>query len=104
MCVCVREREREGGRGRERDTMFNQSTSQAKCLHPPFSLPQSKNASHRERVQKASKEGLSLPGVSGSPTLPEDFVEEALLISDILDLNEMSAVELLLAGEQQMSR
>ena len=60
--------------------------------------------SHRQRVQKAPREGLVIPGVSGSTTLPEDFVEEALIISDLLDLNEISAVELLLAGEQHMPR
>ena len=69
-----------------------------------FLLPQSKNASHRQLVQKAPREGLAIPGLSGTHTLPEDFVEEALLISDILELNEMSAVELLLSGEQQMPR
>ena len=67
-------------------------------------LPQSKNASHRQLVQKAPREGLAIPGLSGTHTLPEDFVEEALLLSDILELNEMSAVELLLSGEQQMPR
>ena len=55
-------------------------------------------------VQKASEDGMSIPAISGKHVLPEDFVEEALLLSDILDLNEISAVELLLAGEQQMSR
>lgn len=32
--------------------------------------------------------------------LPQDFIDEALILSDILDLNELTAVELLLAGEQ----
>ena len=75
-------------------------------LLPAISLPpsQSKNVSHRQKVQRAPREGLAIPGITGSPVLPEDFVEEALLISDILELNEISAVELLLAGEQQMPR
>ena len=55
-------------------------------------------------MQKAPQSGLAIPGLSGSPTLPEDFVEEALLLSDILQLNEISSVELLLAGEQHMPR
>lgn len=33
--------------------------------------------------------------------LPSQFVEEALLLSDILDMNELAAVELLLVSEQQ---
>ncbi len=40
--------------------------------------------------------------VSHSLTLPQDFIDESLILSDILDLNEISAVELLLAGEQQL--
>ena len=67
-------------------------------------MPQAKNLSHRQKVQRAPEDGLVVPGLTGSPCLPLDFVEEALLLSDILDLNEMSAVELLLAGEQHMPR
>ena len=33
--------------------------------------------------------------------MPQDFIDEALVLSDILELNELFAVELLLAGEQQ---
>ena len=40
--------------------------------------------------------------VSHSLTLPTEFIDESLILSDILDLNEISAVELLLAGEQQL--
>ena len=70
----------------------------------PAPPTKAKNLSHRQRVQKAPQSGLAIPGLSGSPTLPEDFVEEALLLSDILQLNEISSVELLLAGEQHMPR
>lgn len=34
--------------------------------------------------------------------LPQDFIDEALILSDILNLNELTAVELLLAGEQNL--
>lgn len=43
--------------------------------------------------------GLALPNIPKPLVLPEDFIEEALILSDILDLNEIASVELLLAGE-----
>ena len=46
--------------------------------------------------------GLNFPSLPSS--LPPDLVAEALELSDLLDLNEVSAVELLLAGEQQLPR
>ncbi len=66
--------------------------------------PQARNDSHRARIQKAAKEGLELPNLPYIHSLPQDFVDEALVLSNILDLNEISAIELLLAGEQQLSR
>ena len=69
-----------------------------------FFSGQAKNVSHRQSVEKAPKEGLAVPGLTLFPTLPEDFVQEALLLSDLLNLNEISSVELLLAGEQHMMR
>lgn len=48
------------------------------------------------------KEGLKLPNFPNLHSLPQDYIKEALLISDILDLNEVSSIELLLAGEQQL--
>ena len=53
---------------------------------------------------KAVKEGLDLPNLPHLHSLPQDFIDEALVLSDILNINEMSAVELLLAGEQQLPR
>ena len=50
------------------------------------------------------KDGLQIPSLPSLHTLPQDFVDEALILSDILDLNEISSVELLLAGEQQLPR
>lgn len=53
-------------------------------------------------LTKAVKDGLELPNFPNLHTLPQDYIDEALILSDILDLNEMSAIELLLAGEQQL--
>lgn len=55
-------------------------------------------------MEKAVKDGLQVPSLPSVHTLPQDFVEEALILSDILELNEISSVELLLAGEQQLPR
>ena len=63
---------------------------------------QAKNAAHRAKLEKAVKEGLDLPNFPKLHTLPQDFIQDAMLLSDILNLNEISAIELLLAGEQQL--
>jgi len=47
---------------------------------------------------------LSIPTLPNLHTLPQDFIDEALILSDILELNELSAVELMVAGEQQLPR
>ncbi|XP_071943661.1 nuclear pore complex protein Nup205-like [Antedon mediterranea] len=60
-----------------------------------------KNSQHREKVKKAKEDGIVIEGQPGTRTLPEEFIKESLIISDLFDLNEYSAVELLLAGEQQ---
>ena len=65
---------------------------------------QAKNATHRQQVLKSVKQGLSIPSLPNVNTLPQDFIDEVLLLSDILNLNELSAVELMVAGEQQLSR
>ena len=63
---------------------------------------QSKNASWRAKLQRAHEGGLNVPTLPTS--LSQDLVAEALDLSDLLDLNEVSAVELLIAGEQQLPR
>eukprot|EP00057_Strongylocentrotus_purpuratus_P025366 XP_011679840.1 PREDICTED: nuclear pore complex protein Nup205 [Strongylocentrotus purpuratus] len=60
-----------------------------------------KNAQHREQIKKADVEGVVISGQARSRVLPRQLIEEALLISDLFDLNEYAAVELLLAGDQQ---
>ncbi|XP_033629784.1 nuclear pore complex protein Nup205-like [Asterias rubens] len=60
-----------------------------------------KNVQHRAQIQKADVTGVVVEGQTGKKTLPKQFIEEALLISDLFDLNEYAAVELLLSGEQQ---
>ena len=55
-------------------------------------------------MEKAVRDGLQVPTLPSVHSLPQDFIDEALILSDILELNEISSVELLLAGEQQLPR
>ena len=60
---------------------------------------QPKNAMYRSAVQKASREGLPVLGDQTRQTFSSAFIEEALLLSDLFDMSEIAAVELLMAGE-----
>lgn len=60
-----------------------------------------RSAHHREAVAKASKDGITVTGQSVPQVLPQSVVDEALIISDMLELNELVSLELLLAGQQQ---
>lgn len=67
-------------------------------------LFQAKRDDHRDQVKKSVDEGLQLPGEARRRRLPAQFVEEALLLSDLVKLNEFSTVELLLQGEEHQPR
>ncbi|XP_068459501.1 nuclear pore complex protein Nup205 [Clinocottus analis] len=60
-----------------------------------------KSAEQREKVRKASTEGIAIQGQQGSRLLPEQLLSEAFILSDLFDIGELAALELLLAGEQQ---
>uniref|UniRef100_A0A672HJD3 Nucleoporin 205 n=1 Tax=Salarias fasciatus TaxID=181472 RepID=A0A672HJD3_SALFA len=60
-----------------------------------------KSAEQREKVRKASTDGIAIQGQQGSRLLPEQLLTEAFILSDLFDIGELSALELLLAGEQQ---
>lgn len=47
---------------------------------------------------------IKLPGYKTRQSFPQVFVDEALILSDVLNLNEFSSVELLLTAEQQQPR
>ncbi|BFZ24882.1 hypothetical protein BsWGS_27921 [Bradybaena similaris] len=61
-----------------------------------------KNAAHRELVKKSTVEGIAVQGEQRRQTFSQQFVAEALILSDLFDLNELAAVELLMAGELQL--
>uniref|UniRef100_H2Z552 Nuclear pore complex protein Nup205 n=1 Tax=Ciona savignyi TaxID=51511 RepID=H2Z552_CIOSA len=60
-----------------------------------------KNAEQREKVKNGHTVGLVINENDPPKILEKSFIEEALIISDIFDLNELAAVDLLLTGEQQ---
>ncbi|WAR08423.1 NU205-like protein, partial [Mya arenaria] len=59
-----------------------------------------KNPTHREAVKKSNTVGLLIHGEQRKQTFPSDVIEEAIILSDLFDLNEFAALELLLAGEE----
>lgn len=60
---------------------------------------QPKSAEQREKVRKASTEGIAIQGQQGSRLLPEQLLTEAFILSDLFDIGELAALELLLAGK-----
>ncbi|XP_065139571.1 nuclear pore complex protein Nup205 [Paramisgurnus dabryanus] len=73
--------------------------------HKPYFLSlfknPSKSAEQREKVRKASTEGIAIQGQQGARLLPDQLITEAFILSDLFDLGELAALELLLAGEHQ---
>lgn len=52
-------------------------------------------------MRKASTEGIAIQGQQGSRLLPEQLLTEAFILSDMFDMGELAALELLLAGNEQ---
>ena len=59
-------------------------------------------------VKKAATEGISLPLISTSESsentkqkLPASIVEEAMIVSEMFEMNEISALQLLLQGTNE---
>ncbi|XP_058819266.1 nuclear pore complex protein Nup205 [Topomyia yanbarensis] len=60
-----------------------------------------KNAKSREAIRQGITEGITLPEF-GHTILSKDLVDESVIISDMYDLNEYIALELLCTAQQQM--
>ncbi|XP_069822932.1 nuclear pore complex protein Nup205 [Dendropsophus ebraccatus] len=60
-----------------------------------------KSPQQHEKIQKASTEGIAIKGQQGTRLLPEGLIKEAFILSDLFNIGEVAAVELLLAGEHQ---
>ena len=50
-------------------------------------------------MKKATKEGLPVYTEQRTQILSQDFIDEALIFSDLFNINEFAAVEFLLAGK-----
>lgn len=62
---------------------------------------QPKNNKSREEIRQGITDGINLPGL-GHTILSKDLVDESIIISDMYDLNEFIALELLCTAQQQM--
>ncbi|XP_014480279.1 PREDICTED: nuclear pore complex protein Nup205 [Dinoponera quadriceps] len=60
-----------------------------------------KKIKSREEIQKGVTEGITLPGL-GHQILSKELVDETLIISDMYDLNEFMALDLLCTAQLQM--
>lgn len=65
-----------------------------------------KNSLHRETVQNAAKDGITIVENQNKfkKVISQEMIKEALLLSDMFNLNELNALELLITGENQLSR
>jgi len=52
----------------------------------------------RDAVSKANRVGLSIKGQHTSKLLTPEIINEALTLSDLFELNEIAAVDLLMDG------
>ena len=60
---------------------------------------QEKSSESRGKVKNAQNIGLIVGGETTAKTLDETFINEAIAISDLFDLNELSCVDLLILGK-----
>ncbi|GAB0093387.1 Nuclear pore complex protein Nup205 [Sergentomyia squamirostris] len=60
-----------------------------------------KDAKSREDLQRGVTDGITLPDL-GHTVLSKDLVDESIIISDMFDLNEYYALQLLCTAQQQM--
>ncbi|KAJ8683712.1 hypothetical protein QAD02_019504 [Eretmocerus hayati] len=61
-----------------------------------------KNAKSREEILKGDTEGITSPGL-GHQQLTRELIDETLIISDMYELNEYMALDLLFTAQLQMS-
>eukprot|EP00095_Tigriopus_kingsejongensis_P011855 maker-scaffold180_size281610-snap-gene-0.27 protein:Tk11855 transcript:maker-scaffold180_size281610-snap-gene-0.27-mRNA-1 annotation:"nuclear pore complex protein nup205" len=67
----------------------------------------SRSPSDAELVRKAQNEGIAWPPGSTSgkiEKIPAQVVEEALILAELFDMNEISSLQLLLLGEEQLNQ
>jgi len=59
---------------------------------------QPKNNKSRSIVKKSENEGINIAGIEYH-AVPKDMVDEALILSDMYDLDELMALDLLTTGK-----
>lgn len=64
---------------------------------------QGKSVEDRQSVKKAEVEAIAIPGLSQRIVLTHDLIEETCNLSDLFDVNEITALELLLTAEGHLS-
>ncbi|ESO12326.1 hypothetical protein HELRODRAFT_187833, partial [Helobdella robusta] len=69
----------------------------------PLESCKAKSTTDRNAVISASNQGLHIDGQSTTQILTADMIAEVLTISELFDLNEVAAVDLLLTGMNQQS-
>lgn len=62
---------------------------------------QPKNSKNRDEINKGITDGVNLPGL-GLTVLSKDLVDESIILSDMFNLNEYKALELLCTAQQQI--
>ncbi|XP_042900797.1 nuclear pore complex protein Nup205 isoform X2 [Parasteatoda tepidariorum] len=84
----------------EFETVLKKYKPDLLCLlrNPP------KSPIHREAVKQASTNGIAVVGRPVLQILPQSLIDEALIISDMFDLNEVTSLELLISGQHQQPR
>ncbi|KAK2720666.1 nuclear pore complex protein Nup205-like isoform X2 [Artemia franciscana] len=60
-----------------------------------------KDSKYRDLLKKAVKEPVQIPGWQTAQTLPASLVNEACILSDMYNLDELVALSLLVHGEEQ---
>ena len=73
----------------------------ADCCAVLCGVVQARSASERASVQQADSTGLVVEGQRALQHFSTSFIEEALLISDLFDLSEYAALELLMTGASE---
>lgn len=66
-----------------------------------YILLQPQNVNSREEITKGATDGITLPGL-GHQLLSKELVDETLIISDMYELNEFMALDLLCTAQLQM--
>ncbi|KAL5961602.1 hypothetical protein TSMEX_010668 [Taenia solium] len=95
------------------DVLFNGRIDQlmefeasVKRYRTPLLLPMhkpGKSVEDRQSVKKADVEAIAIPGLSQRIVLTHDLIEETCNLSDLFDVNEVTALELLLTAEGHLS-